>query len=563
MEGTSKVETKGAENAEIVDDKDKPLLEMSSRRRWAVTAGVMTGMFIAALEATVVGTAMPTVIASLGGINHYSWVFSAYLVTSTVTVPVWGKLSDLYGRRLLYQIGIGIFLLGTLLSGFSTSMTQLIIFRAVQGLGAGALIPLGMTIIGDTFTVRERAKMQAYFSGVWGFSSVIGPVIGGFITDQISWRWVFFINLPVGILAALIIGFALKEPKRREKPWIDYAGAALLMLAVSLLMLAMVEGGATLATLFAPENLFLFGAAIILLLIFALVEKRAKDPIIPFELFRNRTVAVAVAAGFLAGVAMFGAISFIPLFAQGALGLTATEAGSLLTPLMLSWVSMSIVGGRLLLKLGYRTITIVGFVVLTIGFVFLAMFERETPRVWLYLDLILIGAGLGLTMLTLLIAVQQAVEKTKLGVATSLNQFARAIGGAFGVAIMGAFLTAGLAAELDKAARSGNTNLTIEQAAAYAANPNALIDPQAKSNLAEGTLEILQTAMAASIHRVFWVGAILSALALLVAFLLPRQIGKAENAADEEKGKVRGGRMLMAEQTTINARNEPNATENR
>ncbi|MEO8648790.1 MAG: MFS transporter, partial [Acidobacteriota bacterium] len=205
----------------------KPLLEMSPRRRWAVTIGVLTGMFIAALEATVVGTAMPTVIASLGGLDHYSWVFSAYLVTSTVTVPVWGKLSDLYGRRLLYQIGIGVFLLGTLLSGFSGSMAQLILFRAIQGLGAGALVPLGMTIIGDIYTVAERAKMQAYFSGVWGLSSVIGPVIGGFITDQISWRWVFFLNLPVGVAAALIIGLTLKEPKLDSKPSVDYLGAAL------------------------------------------------------------------------------------------------------------------------------------------------------------------------------------------------------------------------------------------------------------------------------------------------------------------------------------------------
>src|SRR3954451_4420834 len=222
---------------------EAPTLEMSNRRRWAVTIGVMTGMFIAALEATVVGTAMPTVIATLGGINHYSWVFSAYLVTSTVTVPVWGKLSDLYGRRIMYQLGIGVFLLGTLLSGMAGSMAQLIVFRAIQGLGAGALIPLGMTIIGDTFSLEERSKMQAYFSGVWGLSSVIGPVIGGFITDQISWRWVFFINLPVGVVAALIIGFALKEPKLKQKPTIDYAGATLLMVAISLLMLAMVEGG--------------------------------------------------------------------------------------------------------------------------------------------------------------------------------------------------------------------------------------------------------------------------------------------------------------------------------
>ena len=527
---------------------------MSSRRRWAVTVGVMTGMFIAALEATVVGTAMPTVIASLGGLNHYSWVFSAYLVTSTVTVPVWGKLSDLYGRRLLYQIGIGVFLLGTLLSGFSETMSQLIIFRAIQGLGAGALIPLGMTIIGDIFTLEERARMQAYFSGVWGLSSVVGPIVGGFITDQISWRWVFFINLPVGVVAALIIGFALKEPKRTEKPVIDYAGAGLLMLAISLLMLAMVEGGGTLKALFADENLLIIISAVVLLALFGWVEKKASDPIIPFELFRNRTVAVSVGAGFLAGVAMFGAISFVPLFAQGALGLTATEAGSLLTPLMLSWVSMSVVGGRFLLKIGYRSISIVGFVVLTIGFVFLAMFEIETPRFWLYFDLVLIGAGLGLTMLTLLIAVQQAVEKTKLGVATSLNQFSRAIGGAFGVAIMGAVLTAGLATQLNRAAQSGTANLTVQQAESIASNPNALIVPAEKAKLPAGVLPVLQEAMALSIHQVFWVGAFLSGLALLVIFLLPKYRGV--HVTDANVGE----KMLMAEQTTINRRNEPDST---
>ncbi|HEY0427055.1 MAG TPA: MDR family MFS transporter [Pyrinomonadaceae bacterium] len=543
MEGKSKTKT------------NKPLLEMSSRRRWAVTAGVMTGMFIAALEATVVGTAMPTVIASLGGLSHYSWVFSAYLVTSTVTVPVWGKLSDLYGRRLLYQIGIAVFLLGTLLSGLSGTMAQLIIFRAIQGLGAGALIPLGMTIIGDIFTLEERAKMQAYFSGVWGLSSVVGPVVGGFITDQISWRWVFFINLPIGVVAALIIGLALKEPKRTEKPSIDYAGAALLMFAISLLMLAMVEGGATLKTLLATENLLIIAGAVILLIIFGWVEKKAKDPIIPFELFRNRTISVAVASGFLAGVAMFGAISFVPLFAQGALGLTATAAGSLLTPLMLSWVSMSIVGGRFLLKVGYRSISIVGFIVLTIGFVFLALFGRETARVWLYVDLVLIGAGLGLTMLTLLISVQQAVEKTKLGVATSLNQFSRAIGGAFGVAIMGAVLTAGLATQLKTAAQSGNYNLTVEQATVFASNPNALIDPAEKAKLPTGVLPVLQESMAISIHKVFWVGAVLSFLALLVIFLLPKR-----GEIHVTDGNV-GEKMLMAEQTTINRRNEPDSTE--
>lgn len=527
-----------------------PRLEMSQKRRIVVTIGVITGMFIAALEATVVGTAMPTVIASLGGLDHYSWVFSAYLVTSTVTVPVWGKLSDLYGRRLLYQIGIAVFLVGTLLSGFSTSMTQLIIFRSIQGLGAGALVPLGMTIIGDTFTVEERAKMQAFFSAVWGISSVIGPVIGGFVTDQLSWRWVFWINLPIGVAAAIIIGVALKEPKLTAKPSIDYAGAALLMAAISILMLALVESGTSAATLLSPENLALFAISAVLIILFTRVEKRAKDPMIPFELFANRTISVAVIAGFLGGIAMFGAISFIPLFAQGALGFSATEAGSLLTPLMLTWVTMSVIGGRLMLRIGYRTITILGFIILTAGFVLLARFQRETPVVWLYVDLMLVGAGLGLTMLTLLIAVQQSVERTKLGVATSLNQFSRSIGGAIGVAIMGAVLTAGLGYELNQAARNGTAGMNAEQAAQFASNPNALIEPTAKAALPAEVLDVLQDAMAASIHPVFWFGAVTAVLALIAAFFLPKPHHPLGHDVD-------GERMLMSEQTNINARNQP------
>lgn len=526
---------------------DVPTLPMSNRRRWAVTAGVMTGMFIAALEATVVGTAMPTVIASLGGLNRYSWVFSAYLVTSTVTVPVWGKLSDLYGRRLLYQIGIGIFLLGTLLSGLSTSMTQLIVFRAIQGLGAGALIPLGMTIIGDTFTVQERAKMQAYFSGVWGLSSIIGPIAGGFITDQINWRWVFFVNLPIGVVAALIIGFALKEPKQRNRPTIDYAGATLLMAAISLLMLAMVEGGS--GGLLGSQNLMILAASGVLLGIFALVELRAADPIIPFELFRNKTIAIAMAAGFLGGVAMFGAISFIPLFAQGALGFSATAAGSLLTPLMLAWVSMSIIGGRLMLRVGYRLITILGYSALTLGFIMLALFDRDSNRIWLYLDLMTIGMGLGLSMLTLLIAVQQAVEKSKLGVATSLNQFSRSIGGAIGVAVLGAILTASLATELNRSAQEFGV-LTTDEAREFAANPNALIEPTAKAAVSAERLEVLQIGLAHAIRPVFWGGAIAAGLGLLVVFFLPKENREEETAID-------GERLIMAEQTTINARNQP------
>jgi EmrB/QacA subfamily drug resistance transporter len=536
-------------------------LVLSSRRRLAVTLGVITGMFLAALEATVVGTAMPTVIASLGGLNHYSWVFSAYLITSTITVPVWGKLSDLYGRRLLFQLGIAVFLLGSVLSGMAGTMTQLIAYRAVQGLGAGALVPLAMTIIGDVYTVEERARMQAFFSGVWGISSVVGPIVGGFITDQLSWRWVFYINVPFGILAAIIMQLSLKEPKRRERPSIDYAGAALLMASITLLMLALVEGGATLREVASARNVGLLVVAGLLGALFLHVERRARDPIVPLELFRNRVVAVSVAAGFLAGVAMFGAISFVPLFAQGALGSTATEAGSLLTPLMLSWVGLSVVGGRLLLKVGYRPTTLAGLLLLTLGFALLSNYQRTTPRVWLYVDLVLIGAGLGLTMLTLLIAVQQSVARAQLGIATSLNQFSRSIGGAVGVAIMGAVLSAGLASHLQRVASAGAGPLTPERAAELASNPNALIEPQARAALPPEVLDELQEAMAGAIHKVFWTGTALAGLAFLVALRLPRQ-GDASVAPPDEEAccAETGERMVIAEFTTLEPEDEPVAS---
>jgi EmrB/QacA subfamily drug resistance transporter len=535
---------------------------MSARRRWAVTAGVLTGTFLAALEATVVSTAMPTVIASLGGLSHYSWVFSAYLITATVTVPVWGKLSDLYGRRLFYQLGIAIFLVGSVLSGVSTSMAQLIAFRALQGLGAGALVPLGLTIIGDIYTIKERARVQALFSGVWGVASVVGPIVGGFITDQLSWRWVFYLNVPFGLAAALILGFALKEPKRQERPAIDYAGAATLMAAITLLMLALVEGGASVRTLTAPRNLTLFAAAAALTALFVWIERRARDPIVPFKMFRNRVVAVAVTTGFLAGVAMFGAITFVPLFAQGALGATATEAGSLLTPLMLSWVLLSIVGGRLLLRVGYRPTSIVGFILLTVGCGMLASFQRTTPYLWLYVDLVLIGAGLGLTMLTLLIAIQQSVPRGQLGIATSLNQFSRSIGGAVGVALMGAVLSAGLASHLNEIARSGNSPLTPESAEQLAANPSALIEPTARAALPPSVLDMLQGSLAAAIHSVFWVGAIVAGLSVLICFWLPRRGDDAHSEPPKEACTAQSGeRLVVAEIAALDTEHEPVAVQ--
>ncbi|HEX2060322.1 MAG TPA: MDR family MFS transporter [Thermoanaerobaculia bacterium] len=490
---------------------------MSPRRRWFVTAGVMTGMLLAALEGTVVGTAMPTIVAALGGLAHYSWVFSAYLLTSTVTVPVWGKLSDLFGRRPLFQIGVAVFLIGSAACGLSQTMTQLIISRAVQGVGAGALVPLAMTIIGDIFTLQERAKMQGFFSGVWGVSSVFGPLLGGFITDQLSWRWVFLINLPVGIAAAAIIGFGLVEPKREERAAIDYAGAIVLTGAVTLLLLVLGDGNRYLLLL----------PVVALFLWFVRIEQRAEDPIVPLRLFRNRVVTVAIVVGFLAGIAMFAGITFVPLLAQGVLGATATEAGSFLTPLMLAWVLASIVGGRLLMRLGSRTLVLSGLVFMLVGFAALATFSRTTPRMLMLLELTLIGAGLGLTMLTLLIASQHSVPREQLGITTSLNQFSRSIGGALGVALLGAVLAAGLAE--------------------FAQDPNALVNPEARAHIAPAELAALQGALQKTLRTIFWACAAVIAVALAVASRIPP--GRITDA--------HGERMVHAEMTNIDAAHEP------
>lgn len=364
--------------------------------------------------------------------------------------------------------------------------------------------------------------MQGLFSGVWGISSIFGPLVGGFITDQLSWPWVFLVNLPVGIAAAIIIGIALREPPRHEAPSIDYLGATVLTLAVTILLLML---GAT--DIVTPRNVVLIVAVIAALVWFIAIERRAKDPIVPLELFRNRVVAVAVGVGFLAGIAMFAAITFVPLLAQGVLGATATQAGSFLTPLMLSWVLVSIIGGRLLLRFGTRILVILGLVLMCGGFVALATFTRDTPRMIMVGELILIGSGLGLVMLTLLIASQHSVPREQLGITTSLNQFSRSIGGALGVAILGAMLAAGLAQ--------------------FSSDPNALVNPEARAHIAPEQLAQLQGALEGTLRDIFWASAAVCALALAVAFTLPS--GK--------MGEVHSGRMVHAEMTNIDAEHEP------
>jgi EmrB/QacA subfamily drug resistance transporter len=434
---------------------------MSSRR--LVTLGVLGGAFLAAIEATIVSTVMPTVVDHLGGLSHYAWVFSAYILTSTVTMPLWGRLSDMYGRRTFYLASVGVFLLGSALSGASQSMGQLIAFRAIQGIGAGGLLPLGMTIIGELYTLKERARAQAWFSGVWGLASIVGPLVGGFIADRASWRWVFYLNLPFGAIAAVLVGMSLVDRRSAEPPRIDYRGAAVLSAGITLFLLALTQTGSpdgaldnlTLAALYAISAALGFW--------FLRIERRVPQPILPLSLLSNAYVGSSTIVGFLTGIAMFGALSFVPLFVQTALGRSATEAGSALTPLLLGWVIMSVVTSQVLPKVGFRNMVMGGLVCVSAGF-----------------------AGLlGMCMLSLLLAAQSAVPREQLGITTSLGQFSRSIGGAVGVALMGTVMTASLAALQ-----------------------------------AQGIP--LARAMEMSLHRAFISGAIVSLVALAAATKMPR-----------------------------------------
>ncbi len=421
---------------------------MDEGRRRRVLLGIVLAIFLGAMESTVVATAMPKVVASLGGLAIYSWVFSGFLLTSTVGMPLWGRLSDLYGRRPTYLTGLAIFLAGSALSGAAGGMVELIAFRMLQGFGAGSLITIGMTIVGELFPLERRARMQGYFSAVWGVASVVGPLLGGLLTDYISWRWVFFVNLPFGVLAMGLIGSALAgEARRTRRPIVDYAGLLLFAGGISALLVGVVAAGQA-GAWWRPEVGLPLAVAGGALGAFVAVERRAREPIVPLRLFANRIVLAAVVTGFLAGMAMFGSLSFVPLFMQAVVGASATQAGFVLTPFVLGWVALSVISARLVLRVGYRTVVVLGMACLAVAFVLFARWGVELTPAAAMRDVLVAGVGMGLNMVPMLIAVQSAVPRPDLGIATSMTQFFRAVGGAVGVSVMGTVMTRRLEAGL-------------------------------------------------------------------------------------------------------------------
>ncbi|MER3446797.1 MAG: MFS transporter [Candidatus Dadabacteria bacterium] len=488
---------------------------LSQTRRILVTIGIMIGMFLAALDATAVSTAMPTVVSSLGGISIYSWVFSAYILTSTVTLPLWGKLSDIYGRRIFYILGVALFLLGSALSGQSKSMVELIVFRAIQGFGGGALLTLGMIITGEIFSLKERAKIQGLFGGIWGLSSIVGPIIGGFITDRLSWRWVFYLNIPFGLIAAIVMGFTLRERIKNKKVPLDYAGGIVLTTLITIFLLGLMEiGKENGINLLLASGMFVL--CLLLLWLFIFIEKRTEDPVLPLDLFSNRFFKVSAITGFLIGMAMFGSISFIPLFVQGVIGTNATGAGSVLTPLLLGWVFFSSISGRLLLRFGYRPLILVGTAVVTLGFFLLSRWSEDTTRSIATRDMIFLGCGMGIILVPLLLGVQNSVPKSRLGIATSGTQFFRSIGGAVGVSVMGTVMGAYM--HLGFKSLSNNAGLNIS-----GLSLDILVNPMERQSLSKETLDAIRGVFAHSLHYVFITGLIIALVAFISAFLVPSE----------------------------------------
>jgi EmrB/QacA subfamily drug resistance transporter len=418
------------------------------RQIMVILSGLMTGMLLAALDQTIVSTALPTIVGDLGGLQHLSWVVTAYLLASTASTPLYGKISDLYGRKPVFRFAIVVFLIGSALAGLSTQMWELIGARGIQGLGAGGLMALAFAIIGDVIPPRERGRYQGYFGAVFAVSSVAGPLLGGFFVEHLSWHWIFFINIPLGIVALVVTDRALHGLRHiRREHSIDYLGAGLLVAGVSTLLLGMVNGGDAGWT--SPQIIGLLGGGVVLSGTFIWWESHAAEPILPLRLFRNRIFSVSSGIGFSIGFAMFGAIVFLPLYLQIVRGVSPTQSGLELLPLMAGLFTASVISGRRITTTGrYKRFPIAGTAITAVGLALLSTLGSDTPYWRTALFMLTLGAGIGLVMQVIVLAMQNSVDPRDMGVATSSATFFRSLGGTFGTALFGTILTNRLASEL-------------------------------------------------------------------------------------------------------------------
>lgn len=525
--------------------------QLQGRQLAIAVTGVLLGLLLSALDGTIVGTAMPRIIADLGGLEHYAWVATVYLLGSTAAVPIFGKLSDLYGRKWFYVGGLLLFMLASALCGLSQSMTQLIAFRGLQGVAGGILAANAFAIIGDIFPPKERGKWQGVMGSVFGVASVIGPALGGWLTDGPGWRWVFYVNLPVGLIAVAVLVVGLPAIRPHEPGPIDWLGAATIVGATVPLLLAFSWGG-TEYPWSSPQIIGLLLLAVVMTIAFLLAERRAPEPIIGLHFFKDRTFTVSVISMFLVGAGMVGAIMYIPLFVQGVIGASATESGTVMTPMMIALVGASTLGGQVISRVGrYKWASLSGLALMTVGLWLLTQMGVDASRGDVIRNLVVLGLGLGLAMPTFTLAVQNTFPARDLGAVTAAVQFFRSIGSTIGVALMGTFLTTRLTSGL-ASGLPPQVAQALPAGAVAALDPQALISPEATqaleaqfavlpdgAGLFAELMGVLRLALATSIHDVFLVAAIVAFGGVIVAVFLPEKPlrDRQEAPALEEAGK--------------------------